>query len=661
MSLKVSSFFSIALIAYLFVSCTPEHSKIVIAEFDDSKVTMNDFEKAYAKNVGGYENAAKDSLNNYKNFADLYVNFKMKLKDAESKGYQNLPELNQELLDYKKKVGASYILEKYLVDPAVKDLYEKRKIEVRASHIMIRPQNNDWDAAKKLADAIMDSIKMGASFEDMVTKYSQDKYSVPKGGDISYFTAGQLPIEFESAAYKTEKGQIYPEVVKTNFGYHIIKVTDKHARVPKIRASHIMAAFTNNQMAIKDTNAAKAKMDTILAALKSGEDFAEVAKKYSDDPGSKDEGGDLGYFERRTMVPEFEDAAFKLDVGQVSGVVKTIYGLHVIKVTDKLPYPSIEEDRENLKNILKRTRYNDLYNAFADSIAKSENLVVNETAIQQIVGYNDSTYVGADIKGAEEIGDTPIFTFTNKNETVNDLYTRMKNDTEFAGKRINNDLVRKAVNKFSREIALEVKALTLDQSDPQFADLMQDYKNGIFIFKLQEDEIWNKVKIDSSKLVDFYEKTKDKYAWKDRVAFTEIFSKRDSLIKDYYNQLKSGVSFDSLAKKSERPGYKGAKDGKFDLQNADASELSKDAFKLKMVGDYTEPIPNSGGFSILRLDIKEPARLKTYEEAKPEILGAYQEAESKRIENEYMNSLKSKYKPVIYYDELQEAFKPENK
>lgn len=657
MSLKVSSLLFVALIASLFVSCSPEHSKIVIAEFDDSKVTMNDFEKAYAKNVGGYDNAVKDNFNNYKNFADLYVNFKMKLKDAESKGYQNLPELNQELLDYKKKVGTSYILEKYLVDPAVKDLYDKRKIEIRASHIMIKPQNNDWDAAKKLADAIMDSIKMGASFEEMVKKYSQDKFSVPKGGDIFYFTAGQLPFEFEDAAYKTEKNQIYPEVVKTNFGYHIIKVTDKQLRPPKIRASHIMASYTNNLMALRDTNAAKIKMDSILIALKSGEDFAEVAKKYSDDPGTKEQGGDLGYFERRMMVPEFDEAAFKLDVGQISDIVKSPYGLHIIKVTEKLPYPSLEEDRENLKNILKRTRYNDLYNAFADSIAKSQNIAVNETVLQQIVGYNDSTFVGADLKGSEEIGEKPIFTSNTKNETVNEFYSRMKNDTEFAGKRINSDIIRKAADKLRREFALEEKSLTLDQTDPQFADLMQDYKNGIFIFKLQEDEIWNKVKVDSTKLLDFYEKTKDKYVWKDRVAFTEIFSQRDSLIKDYYNQLKSGISFDSLAKRSERPGYKGARDGKYDLQNADASELSKAAFELKMVGDYSEPIPNSGGFSILRLDIKEPARQKTYEEAKPEVLGAFQEAESKRIENEYMESLRNKYKPVIYYDELQEAYK----
>ncbi len=273
MSLRVSSLL-LAFLTILVISCSPEHSKIVIAEYNDSQVTMGEFEKAYAKNSGSYEAASKDSFQNYKNFADLYVNFKMKLKDAEKRGYQNDSALSQELLDYKKKVGASYILEKYLVEPNIKDWYEKRKIEIRASHLMIRPENNDVEAARKLANALLDSIKKGAKYEDMVLKYSQDQYSKNKGGDIYYFTAGQLPYEFEDAAYKTEVGQIYPEVVQTKFGFHIIKVTDKKPRVPKIRASHILASYTNNPMAIKDTMAAKGKMDSILSALKSVEDFA---------------------------------------------------------------------------------------------------------------------------------------------------------------------------------------------------------------------------------------------------------------------------------------------------------------------------------------------------------------------------------------------------
>ncbi len=646
----------IAFLTLLLISCSPEHSKIIIAEYDDSQLTMHEFEKAYAKNVGSYEVAAKDSFNNYKNFADLYVNFKMKLIDAESRGYQNDSSLTQELLDYKKKVGASYILEKHLVEPNIKDLYEKRKTEIRASHLMIKPTNGDTEA-KKLANAILDSIKHGANFEDMVVKYSQDQYSKTRGGDIYYFTAGQLPYEFEVASYKTEKGQVYPEVVKTQFGYHIIKVTDKKERIPKIRASHILIRW-NNEAGAVDSNLAKIRMDSVLTALKSGEDFAEVAKRFSDDPSSKIKGGDIGFFERRMTVPEFEEAAFKLDVGQVSDVVKTTFGLHVIKVTEKQPYPSFDKDRENLKNLLKKTRYNELYTELTDSLAKQYNYKLNETAMQQIVGFNDSTIVGGELKGMDEIGNNPVFTFANNTETVSDFYSKMKNDNEFSGKRISPELLNKAAKKFSDEMFLEEKALTLEKTDPQFADLMNDYRNGIFIFKLQEDEVWNKVNLDSAKLFDFYQNTMNKYVWKDRVSYSEIFARKDSVIKDYYNQLKSGISFDSLAAKTERPGFK-TKNSKYDLQFVGSTEFSKAVNALKKIGDYTEPIANPGGFSILRLDIKDPARVKTFEEAKPEVSGALQEAESKKLENEYLDLLKKRYTPVINYDELKKAFKVE--
>lgn len=653
MSFKVSSLL-IAFLTFLFISCSPEHSKIIVADYDDSQLNMGEFENAYAKNVGSYEVAAKDSFNNYKNFVDLYVNFKMKLKDAENKGYENDSTLNQELLDYKKKVGASYFLEKYLVEPNIKDWYEKRKTEIRASHIMIRPGIAGLEAARKVANAILDSIKNGAKFEDMVVKYSQDQFSKNNGGDIFYFTAGQLPYEFEDAAYKTDIGQVYPGVVETKFGFHIIKVTDKKPRIPKIRASHILASF-KNEKGFADTAAAELKMDSILAALKSGQDFAEVAKKFSDDPGSKDAGGDIGFFERRMTVPEFDEAAFKLDVGQISGVIKTQFGLHIIKVTEKQPYPTFEEDRENLKNLFKKSRYNDLYAQLTDSLGKLYNYKLNDNVINQIVSYNDSSIIGSNLNGVDEIGSEAIFTFANKNESVNDFYSKLKEDKDFSGKKFLPGILKQAAKKYSDLMFLEEKALTLDKTDSVFADLMQDYRNGIYIFKLQEDEVWNKVKLDSAKLFNYYQNNMDKYLWKDRVGYTEIFAKKDSTIKHYYNLLKDGANFDSLASLTERPGYKG-KNGKSDLQVVGSTAFSKVAYSLNNAGDYTEPIPNQGGFSILRLDIKDPARVKTFEEARAEISGALQEEESKRLENEYIDSLKKKYHPVIYYDKLQEAF-----
>jgi len=654
MSLRISFLFA-ALSAFLFVSCSPEHSKIVVAEYNNDKITMDEFEKAYAKNVGSLEAAVDDSFENYKNFADLYTNFKMKLEDAKSRGYQNDLALNQELLDYKKKVGSSYILEKHLVEPNIKDWYEKRKTEIRASHLMIRVDSTGEAAASKYAQSLLDSIKKGARFEDMVLKYSQDQFSKPKEGDIFYFTAGQLPYEFEDACYKIEKGKVYPEVVKTKFGYHIIKVTDKKPRVPKIKASHILISYMNPAGEV-DTASAMLTMDSVLTELKANKDFGEVAMKYSDDTGTKEKGGDLGFFERRMMVQEFDEAVFNLEIGQISNVVKTNFGLHIIKATEKEAYPSFEQDRENLKNLLKRSRYPELYAELINNYKKEYNYSINDAAIQQMIGYNDSTVIGGDMNGANEIGNNTIFSFANHKETITDFYSRLKTDTEFSGKKFAEDLLKKGINKYSEEALIEEKALSLDKTDAQFADLMKDYQNGIFIFKLQEDEVWNRVSIDSVKLYNHYQKNMQKYYWQDRVGYTEIYAKKDSVIKHYYSLLKAGENFDSLAVKTERTQVKD-KNGRYDLQVVGSTEFSKLVNNLNKVGDYTEPVPNPGGFSILRLDTKDSARLKTFEEAKPEVSGGFQEFESKRLENEYIDTLKKKYSPVINYDELRKAFK----
>lgn len=241
---------------------------------------------------------------------------------------------------------------------------------------MIRPDSTGEAGARNKAQAILDSIKLGKTFEEMVQKYSQDQYSKPKGGDIFYFTAAQLPFEFEDACYKTETGTVHPQVVQTKFGFHIVKVTDRKPRVPKIKASHILISYMDAAGQVDSVNA-KLTVDSVLAELKAGKDFGDVAKRYSDDTGTKDKGGDLGFFERRMMVLEFDEAAFNLEVNQVSKVIKTQFGYHIIKVTDKEAYPTFEADRDNLKNLLKRSRYNELYSGLISDYKK--NLIITLT------------------------------------------------------------------------------------------------------------------------------------------------------------------------------------------------------------------------------------------------------------------------------------------
>lgn len=236
----VASFFLI-----LFSACSPKQSELIIAEYGDYNITLDEFENAYSKNVGGLEEASKDSINDYKKFVDLYLNFKMKLRDAEVRGLGSDPKLLNEMEDYKKKVGIEYIKEKKIIEEGLRDLYEKRRDEIRVSHIMIRPDTMSLEQTKEFAASLIERIKNGESFEELAKKYSSDTYSKDIGGDIYYITAGQVIAPFEIAAYSTKVGEVYPEPVQTRFGFHVIKVTDRQERRFQLRAKHILKNFTN--------------------------------------------------------------------------------------------------------------------------------------------------------------------------------------------------------------------------------------------------------------------------------------------------------------------------------------------------------------------------------------------------------------------------------
>lgn len=656
MTFKLLTICSVCL-TFLLTSCSPKHSEIVLAEYGDYEVTMKEFEDAYAKNVGGYEEAKDDSINRLENFLNLYVNFKMKLRDAKIRGFESNPSLNEELLDYKKKVGVTYLLEKTIVEPGIKDLYEKRKTELRVSHLMIRPGTNGWEDAEEFANAILDSIKMGQSFEEMVKKYSQDKYSQPYGGDIYYITAGMLPAEFENAAYNTPVNQVYPEAVETKFGLHIIKVTDRRDRFPRIRASHILVSYRDPEGNI-DTVTAKAKLDTVISLLKEGKSFEEVAAQYSDDPGSKNQGGDLRYFERRQMVKEFDEAAFNLDVNELSEVVRTQYGYHIIKVTEKPEYPSFDSEKETLKKVFQNTLYQQQYDSLVNKLKNKYNYNLNEETFNLITEYSDTIKVGDDNPYVEKFADSVLISYAGKKIAAGEFLKRLETGNEYNNKKIDSLLLSDAVDNISADLVLEEEALRLDETDPRFASLMEDYKNGILIFKLQTDEVWNKLKIDSTSLYNFYEENKEKYAWSDRVNFSEIYSTSDSLIQEYYNLLQRGADFDSLAAAVTENKELKNKAGNHGFVEVNRSDLSRKAYNFE-VGEISQPIKNGQGYSIIKVKAKETSRLKSFEEAKPMVSGDFQDYETKRLEEVYINSLDKVYEPVIYYDKLDQAFKAE--
>lgn len=230
--------------------------------------------------------------------------------------------------------------------------------------------------------------------------------------------------------------------------------------------------------------------------------------------------------------------------------------------------------------------------------------------------------------------------------------------SEYGGEFFKPDVLDKAIEDISGDIAVDIAAYGLDSTDADFHAMMEDYKRGIYIFKLQEDEVWDKIQLDSLSLIAYWEQHKEEYQLGERVSFDEIYTRTDTAAAELFKQLKQGVPFDSLRGENFRPSTKTAK-GVYDSVDVEATLLARKADEIQGAGNFTAPFKSDGGWSIVMLRERHTARMMTYQEARPLMLGDYQEMEAERLEEEFLNQLHSIYKPKKYYDELENAYRIE--
>src|SRR6056297_838191 len=215
----------------------------IVATFAGETLSLDEFERRYALSVGGREAAAQDSFAAYADFLQRYVDFRLKVKQARDLGLDESPELRQEIDDYREQLAKPYFLEREVIDGIVRDLYNKQQEEVRASHILIRVDPSaepaDTLAAYNKITAIRDSLVSGADFAAVAARNSEDPSVQRNQGDLGYFMGGRMIEAFETQAYGMPVGELSP-VFRTNFGYHVLKVTDRRPASPEIQASHIL-------------------------------------------------------------------------------------------------------------------------------------------------------------------------------------------------------------------------------------------------------------------------------------------------------------------------------------------------------------------------------------------------------------------------------------
>lgn len=482
----------------------------VIMTIDNAPVYLSEFIYIYTKNnpCVSYDKEALDA------YMKLFINYKLKVKEAERLGYDTIPKLINELAQYRNQLSLPYMIDKEKNEALIKEAYDRTANEVRASHIMIRLKSEaspkDTLAAYEKAMAIRNRLLAGEDFATVAKSSSEDPSAAMNAGDLGYFHALIMVYPFEDAAYKLNVGE-FSMPVRTSFGYHIIKLTDKRPAKGKMVASHIMI-LTDKNMGPEDMAKAEQKINDIYVMLQGGAVFEELAGKYSEDQSSKGKGGRLPEFgagTKQRWVPEFEAAAYALtEDGQYSAPVKSPYGWHIIKRISLTPVGTYEEMYRELKLKVERDMRAETTKAsFITSLKTSYNYVdYSNKFLGMFYNTMGPEIFSASWKGLEDHANDHevLFTFADKSFTVLDFENYLISAQTTQRSEDMEVFIRRHYDLFVRAELLKYEDSMLESKYPEFKSLMQEYRDGILVFDVMQNEIWNKASKDTAGIRAYY-------------------------------------------------------------------------------------------------------------------------------------------------------------
>jgi peptidyl-prolyl cis-trans isomerase SurA len=496
----------------------------ILMTLHDRKVTLGEFERIYNKNNSN-PSIEQQTVDEY---LELFINFKLKVIEAEERGMDTTAAFLREFNGYIKQLAKPYLSDKAEAEALVREAFERAQNDVHISHILIRldefaPPEDTLKAVEKIMQ-IRNRIEAGEDFATVAKATSDDTSVKENGGDLGWMNVFKIIYPLETAAYKTLPGSVSMPV-RTRFGYHLVKVHEIRPARGDVKVAHIMVVTPEN-MSEEDKVKAKEKIDQLYDSLQRGIDFAELAIRNSEDRGSAMNGGELQWFGTGRMVPEFEDASFALrSIGDYSQPVQTKFGWHIIKLIDKRGVDNFDRMKPDLENMVSKSDRN-VYsrNAMIQRIKKQNNFKEFPGNLDVFYKLVDSTifskkWVVPDYK----YGDKVLFSLNGKNYTSDDFASYLEDNQ--GGKSINIKVyINSRYKEFTDKSVLEFEENQLPVKYPEFAYLVQEYHDGILLFDLTDQMVWSKAVKDSAGLEEFYESHKNNYMWESDRLDATIYS-----------------------------------------------------------------------------------------------------------------------------------------
>ena len=457
-SMLILAFFAVLMPAMAQQESAP------LMTIDGKPISAEEFLYIYEKNnqAGAVDPKTMDE------YLDMFINFKLKVIEAEHQGIDTTASFLKELKGYRSQATPKYLQDENALDSLVELSWRHMANDRRAAHIAIQcPQSADSatqaEALAKINEARVrvteglvkverkkvkgrwkniEKRQPVEAFDAVAREMSTDPSVQETGGELGWITPFRFVYPLEEAVYTTEIGGISP-VFRTQYGYHIVLVEEEKAHID-VKARHIMKMVPRGEGATDSVDAAKHALMDSIAKIVTPETFAAIAQAESDDRGSSVRGGDLGWFGKGMMVKEFEDEAFRLKPGEISAPFRTAYGWHIIYKEDErgiLPFDSLRSQIQ--RQVLRDERAQEAAKSFIRKTRAEYNLPA-------------------------EMSDADVKAYADAH---------------------------------------------LEEKYPELKSLVREYHDGILLFEVSLREVWDKAAKDTAGLENYFKANKKKYAW----------------------------------------------------------------------------------------------------------------------------------------------------
>lgn len=656
------------MLGFLFASASPVPDEIkeanllldYLLKIDNSTSESEEF--LYILNKNREPESNPISRNDFEYNFELFVNYKLKVKYAMDLGMHQSKAFKDEFASFKEELKKPYLLENTLTEGELRKAYSRMQEIVKASHILFKfPQNasrEDTIAVYRMAEKIKDEASSGADFHQLAAKYSEDPSAAFNKGDLGYFTALQMVLPFEEAAYSLKIGEVSSPIL-SDFGYHIIKLEDRRPNPGQIRVSHLLIKAGSGIDPEEDAVAAKKINQIHETLLENPNQWLDLVKNYSEDTGSSVNKGLIPWFGVGSIVPEFEHAAFSLKKkGDFSQPVKTEYGYHIIRLEGANPVPPYSELLPEIKSRILRDSRSKL---IKEQVVAMQKAKFNVTENNQLIASLGSIFSTQENKPISQLytkledrnraGNNVIIHSDWKDAGLADFTSFLKNTLPQEDALLSSTF-QDLYEKFSENILVQWEEEQLYQNNHDYRQLINEYKYGMLLFELMNNEVWEKALEDSTGQMAYFQENRNHYMWNRRVNAMVLRAKKDRDISEIDSWLRNQTYHDSLANEVKK---------RF---------LDKDAL-LFVVEQKTYEVGNSVLFSELNLNktyhsVREkdeivllvlgevmPSSQKKYEETRGKLIQDYQQY----LETKLLSELKQKYTIQVNEDEKEKIYR----